>query len=486
MSAILTTSSSNLIRHAGQVLLNEAPKRVILSGPSGFLGSRVVRSILSVHKYRRENGVNPGELVILSSKPGRFMDKLTKEYGPSMMSTVRASRVDYYTQHDIETWIDNLGSLKLEGDNCVFVNLAAVAGPDGTQNGLSYVNYNAPLAAAKACEFLGFGHWIQSSTQATHAERASQVRYSRGKAMCDFALSRLASLPVTIASLGLLYNCTDGMIGQDGRKGINLIDLALLPLTPILGNGTAPLQPQEITDASDRIVFLALTDPALRPVQPKRNTRGIKVDFSTNGSQQMMTSPHHESTSESADSWSNEELLYSAGIANRPTIRDTFRKYDAVGPEVITMLELLETFAKFQGRRTFRPVHIGYDNMESILNIMSFGNLNRQFLSLLRSEQESHAPAIGDSKVWENLLGPEAKLLTLNEAFDWRKDKTDKSNNIRRFPFWTVCKLVLAKPMVILPGIKLTAEILNSYISSFSRTDGRGIGGGHTSNKVSS
>ena len=396
------------------------------------------------------------------------MDKLTKEYGPSMMSTVRASRVDYYTQHDVETWIDNLGSLKLEGDNCVFVNLAAVAGPDGTEHGLSFVNYQAPLAAAKACEYLGFGHWVQSSTQATHAERASQVRYSRGKAMCDFALSRLSSLPVTIASLGLLYSRTDGMVGQDGRIGINLIDLALLPLTPILGNWFAPLQPQEVVDASDRLVFLALTDPLGRPIQPQRNPRGIKVDFSTNGVQSSLTN----------DSLSNAELLYSAAL-NRPTVRDTFRKYDAVGPEVITMIELLETFAKVQGRRTFRPVHIGYDNMENILNIVSFGNLNRQFLSLLRSEQESHAPAIGDYKVWENLLGADAKLLTLNEAFDWRHRKDiqpEKIKTIRGFPLWTVCKLVLKHPSVIIPGAKLTAEIMNSYIGSFFRAEGGGRG----------
>lgn len=38
------------------------------------------------------------------------------------------------------------------------------------------VNYNAPVAAASACERLGFGHWVQSSTQATNAERAGQVK----------------------------------------------------------------------------------------------------------------------------------------------------------------------------------------------------------------------------------------------------------------------------------------------------------------------
>ena len=155
----------NLIKQAGASFLLESPKRIVLSGPSGFLGSRVLKSVLNVHKFRKANGLNPGELIILSSSPGRLMEKLVREHGCESMSTVRASRVDYYTQHNPETWIDNLGSLGLEGNNCVFVNLAAIAGPDGGKDGLNLVNYNAPVAAAKACQYLGFGHWIQSSTQ---------------------------------------------------------------------------------------------------------------------------------------------------------------------------------------------------------------------------------------------------------------------------------------------------------------------------------
>ena len=67
------------------------------------------------------------------------------------------------------------------------------------------VNYRAAIAAAKACETLGFGHFVQASTQATNAERAGQVPYSKAKAMADFALSRLESLPISIACLGMLY-----------------------------------------------------------------------------------------------------------------------------------------------------------------------------------------------------------------------------------------------------------------------------------------
>jgi hypothetical protein len=56
--------------------------------------------------------------------------------------------------------------------------------------------------------------------------------------MTDFALSRMKDLPTTIAALGLLYDKTDGLIGQlrtkSNEASLNLIDLSLLPLTPIM------------------------------------------------------------------------------------------------------------------------------------------------------------------------------------------------------------------------------------------------------------
>lgn len=131
-------------------------------------------------------------------------------------------------------FIDFVG---VEGEHASFVNLAAVAGPvAGYQDALMDVNYRAPHAAARACEALGFGHFVQSSTQATNAERSGQVPYSRAKAMCDYALARSKIMPVSIACLGLLYSKEDGLIGQArGSEGhLNLIDLALLPLTPIM------------------------------------------------------------------------------------------------------------------------------------------------------------------------------------------------------------------------------------------------------------
>ena len=87
MSAPVRVSS--LIKHAGTLLQEISPKRIVLSGPSGFLGQRVISSILKVHQHRIKQGIKPGELVLLSSSPGRLMSNLSKKYGEAAMKTIR-------------------------------------------------------------------------------------------------------------------------------------------------------------------------------------------------------------------------------------------------------------------------------------------------------------------------------------------------------------------------------------------------------------
>lgn len=65
--------------------------------------------------------------------------------------------------------------------------------------------------------------------------------------MADFALAHMQELPVSIPCLGLLYDKKDGLIGQtrDNDASLNLIDLSLLPLTPIMvrcGNSLAVIK----------------------------------------------------------------------------------------------------------------------------------------------------------------------------------------------------------------------------------------------------
>ena len=46
------------------------------------------------------------------------------------MQFIRASRVDFFTQHSPDMWKDNLASLGfVDADGLVFCNLAAISGP---------------------------------------------------------------------------------------------------------------------------------------------------------------------------------------------------------------------------------------------------------------------------------------------------------------------------------------------------------------------
>lgn len=190
------------------------------------------------------------------------------------------------------------------------------------------------------------------------------------------------------------------------------------------------MQPQEVTDASDRLAFLALTDPSQRPKQQAESTNG------SHGGR-------------------NDRLA----LIKRCN-PDTFRYYDAVGPQTMSMLDMLRKFAALQGNDSFRPVFVGYRNMEKMLNIKSLGNLNRQFVSLLRSEQDGANPVIGDYACWEKVVGESGKLLTLEDAF-----AANMSNCKRRsFPYINLLAYVASSPKVVLPGAMLSAEILSTFV----------------------
>ena len=68
---------STFLRLASPLLRKEKPKKIVISGPSGFLGSRVLKAILDIHQDRINHGLNPGEICLLSSSPGKLMEKLT-------------------------------------------------------------------------------------------------------------------------------------------------------------------------------------------------------------------------------------------------------------------------------------------------------------------------------------------------------------------------------------------------------------------------
>lgn len=175
-------------------------------------------------------------------------------------------------------------------------------------------------------------------------------------------------------------------------------------------------------DASTRLAYLALTDPADRPLQ----------------------NPLHHRISHTRCN----------GI-------DTFRYYDAVGPETMSFLQMLKIFAAAQGNHNFRPVFIDYRNMERVLNIQSLGNLNRQFVSLLRSEQDASHPIVGDPTAWEQII--DTKMMRLEDAFP---GMNSSNCHPRRFPYLSTALWVWRNPKVIMPGISLSLEIIQSFLTN--------------------
>ena len=102
--------------------------------------------------------------------------------------------------------------------------------------------------------------------------------------------------------------------------------------------------------------------------------------------------------------------------------------------------------------------------MEKVLNIKSLGNLNRQFVSLLRSEQDASRPAIGDPEGWRTVLGDEAHLTTLEHAFG--KISATQTNTIirkRAFPIRSTLRWAWSNPTVLWPALLLCAETVWSY-----------------------
>ena len=244
--------------------------------------------------------------------------------------------------------------------------------------------------------------------------------------MADFSLARLERLPVTVLTIGMLF-CKDQLIVGQRGDSLNLVDLATLPLTPVMGDGSAPLQPLDITDAAERIAYLGLSEPADRPIQ--RTVSSCSADRRRD---LLRAVPDHR--------------------------RYTLRVYDAVGPDQMQMIQIMERFAELNGNKRFRPVYVDYRNFERVLNVASLGNLTRQFVSLLRSEQDADQPAVGYPAVFERLLGPEAKLTRL-QALTCKEEV-----GRRRFPYLSLASWVVRNPRVVVPGTALSFEILENAL----------------------
>ena len=136
----------------------------------------------------------------------------------------------------------------------------------------------------------------------------------------------------------------------------------------------------------------------------------------------------------------------------------------------MTLLELMRTFAVLNGR-VLHPVFVDYRNFETVLNVASLGNLNRQFVSLLRSEQDAERPIVGNPETFETLLGPDARLFRMRDALyeddegaTPQTSRRGKEIRKRAFPVGAALEWVWTNYRVIVPGTNLALETIGTYL----------------------
>ena len=113
----------------------------------------------------------------------------------------------------------------------MFANLAGLAGPvPGKPDSMMAVNYRAPVAAARACEALGFGHFVQSSTLGdkggeSRAGAVFEVEIYDGLFACE-----IGEVTGVDYEFRTVIQFEEWCSSQRGDM-LNMTDLALLPLT---------------------------------------------------------------------------------------------------------------------------------------------------------------------------------------------------------------------------------------------------------------
>jgi len=85
-----------------------------------------------------------------------------------------------------------------------------------------------------------------------------------------------------------------------------------------------------------------------------------------------------------------------------------------------------------------------------VLNVASLGNLNRQFVSILRSEQDTDRPITGNPTTFATLLSESATLATLDEAFAPQLSEGASQTQRRAFPYLFMARWVVGSSPALL------------------------------------
>lgn len=137
----------------------------------------------------------------------------------------------------------------------VVVNAIGIFRAEGQQS-FDALHVKAPLALLAAAREAGVRRFVQVS--ALGADPSSPLPYFASKGLADAAMLAAGGIEVSIVRPSLVF-------APDGRSTRWFARLAALPLTPLPGAGTQPIQPLHLDDLVDALVALveARQAPAL-------------------------------------------------------------------------------------------------------------------------------------------------------------------------------------------------------------------------------
>lgn len=210
-------------RHGG------APLRILMTGASGFLGSRLSSALRAqghelVHVSRRAPpAAHRGEPRAAGPTPGRLSEL----------------QGDFSSDQRCADWLPRLQGVD------VVINAAGILRETRTQR-FDDVHVRGPIALFDACAQAGVRHVLQVS--ALGADEGARSAYHLSKRAAD---QHLLALPLraSVVQPALLY-------GPGGASARLFTGLAALPWIPVPGDGQQAVQPLHVDDAVAALLAL--------------------------------------------------------------------------------------------------------------------------------------------------------------------------------------------------------------------------------------